>query len=538
MVHEGRVYVYCSNDDDSPLDGGYDMKSLVCMSSSDLKNWTDHGEVIRVPGAANWATHTWAPAAIERDGMFYLYFANNGSNIGVAVSDSPTGPFVDPLGRPLVTAQTPGVLPADSIWVFDPAVFIDDDGQAYLYFGGNGEDNVRIIRLNEDMVSVQGEAIKVTAPAFFEAAWMHERDGTYYLSYSTQPSAGIRIDYMTAATPTGPFTYAGIVAAQPPANNNNNHAAEFQLHGAWYHVYHNRFSAIEAGLAPTYRRNIAVEELTHRADGSIEPITYTRDGVVQVGRLNPYRRVEAETFGQQSGVAVERCAEGGMNLTELDTGDWVRLRGVDFGAGGTIEFQARVASAAAGGEISLHLDDRTTAAIGTVEVAATGGDQTWTTITAPVASTSGVHDLYLRFSGHSEAFFNLNWWRFTPRQAPVVLSQPRDLQVAPGQRAEFWVQSDASAADVTFQWIHDGVVLEGATAAFLHLDAVTRNHAGMYRVEMSNEAGVIRSDSAELTVVAGVAGKLVNLAVRAPLDNGATLIPGFVLSESTPPGPE
>src|SRR5690606_28772799 len=189
----------------------------------DLKNWTDHGEVIRVPAAAEWATHTWAPAAIARNGKFYLYFANNGSNIGVAVSDNPTGPFVDPIGHPLVTANTPGVLPAENIWVFDPAVFIDDDGQAYLYFGGNGENNVRIIRLNEDMISVQGEAIKVSAPASFKAAWMHKHEGTYYLSYSTQPSAGIRIDYMTSETPIGPFTYGGVVAAQPPVNNNNNH---------------------------------------------------------------------------------------------------------------------------------------------------------------------------------------------------------------------------------------------------------------------------------------------------------------------------
>ena len=169
MVHEGRVYIYCSNDDDSPLEGGYDMKSLVCISSSDLKNWTDHGEVIRVPGAAPWASHTWAPAVIARNGKFYLYFANNGSNIGVAVSDHPTGPFVDPLGTSLINSSTPGVLPADNIWIFDPAVFIDHDAQAYLYFGDNGENNVRDIRLNEDMISVQGEAIEISARGFFRA---------------------------------------------------------------------------------------------------------------------------------------------------------------------------------------------------------------------------------------------------------------------------------------------------------------------------------------------------------------------------------
>ncbi len=528
MVYDGRVYIYCSNDDDSPLEGGYDMKSLVCVSSSDLKNWTDHGEVIRVPGAASWATHTWAPAAIERNGKFYLYFANNGSNIGVAVSDSPAGPFVDPIGRPLVTANTPGVLPAQNIWVFDPAVFIDDDGQAYLYFGGNGEDNVRIIRLNEDMISVQGEAIKVSARAFFEAAWMHKRDDIYYLSYSTQPSAGIRIDYLTSDSAIGPFTYAGVVAAQPPSNNNNNHAAEFELHGAWYHVYHNRFVANEAGIPPVYRRNIAVEELHYEKDGSIIPVAYTRDGVRQVGNLNPYLRVEAETLNEQSGIETEICAEGGMNVTDLQAGDWIRVRGVDFGSAGAGQVQARVAAAGAGGSIEFRLDAADGPVIATVEVASTGGDQTWSTVSSAVTGATGVHDLYLRFEGAGEALFNFNWWQFLPGAAPVVVTEPRPLKVASGQRAGLWVETEVGAP-VAYQWFRDNTPIAGATGATLNLTEAAPADAGSYHVELTNAAGTSSSGAATLTVQADVDAELVNLSVRAPLAAGSTLITGFAL---------
>jgi arabinoxylan arabinofuranohydrolase len=93
LVSGGRVYLYSSNDDDNALAGGYEMKSIVCVSSSDLKNWTDHGEVLRVPADAGWASYSWAPAAIERNGTIYLYFGNNANGIGVASSTTPIGPF-------------------------------------------------------------------------------------------------------------------------------------------------------------------------------------------------------------------------------------------------------------------------------------------------------------------------------------------------------------------------------------------------------------------------------------------------------------
>lgn len=272
LVTNDRVYVYCSNDDESPVEGGYNIPNVVCISSGDIKNWTDHGIVFDAERDTSWAKKTWAPTAIERDGKFFLYFGNGGGNIGVVSSTSPIGPFQDVVGKPPIEHGTPRVMPARRMWLFDPCVFIDDDGLAYIYFGGNGDDNVRVAKLNRDMVSLDGEVMKMSAPSFFEAAWVYKVGDTYYFSYSTTPRAEMRIDYMTSKNPSEGFTYAGVVADQPPLNNNNNHAAQFKFKDRWYHVYHNRIVANEAGIPTEFRRNIAIEQFDFNDDGTIKKV--------------------------------------------------------------------------------------------------------------------------------------------------------------------------------------------------------------------------------------------------------------------------
>lgn len=414
LVHEGRLYLYASNDDDNVGDNGYKMASIVCISTRDLKNWTDHGEVLRVPAGAKWASNSWAPAVIERNGKIYMYFGNSGSGIGVASSTSPVGPFTDPRGSALITGSTPGAS-GPNMWLFDPGVFIDDDGQAYLYFGGNGESNVRIIKLNEDMISVSGSAIAVTAPGFFEASWMHKRNGVYYFSYSTNPANGMRIDYMTSSSPTSGFTYKGTIGGQPPANDgNNNHASEFEFEGKWYHAYHNRFVAKENGNPTTYKRSLGIEVLEYEADGSIRQVEYTRDGIEQIAHLNPYERVEGETMNAQHGIETEPSSQGGMTLAHIHPGDWVSLRGVDFGKG-AVSFEASVSSAGSGGTIELRLDDLNGTLIGECQVEPTGDWKTYETVSCDVETVEGVHDLYLKFAGSGNGpLFNLDYWQFTP----------------------------------------------------------------------------------------------------------------------------
>ncbi len=413
VVTEDRVYIYCSNDDESPVEGGYNIPNVVCVSSSDMKNWTDHGIVFDAARDTSWAKKTWAPAGIERNGKFYLYFGNSGANIGVVAADNPFGPFEDVLGGPLLTHGTPGVQPAEHMWLFDPGVFIDDDDQAYVYFGGNGDDNVRVAKLNEDMVSLDGDVIKMHAPNFFEAAWVYKIEDTYYFSYSTTPKAEMRIDYMTSKHPTEGFEYAGIVADQPPLNNNNNHASQFKFKDKWYHVYHNRIVATEAGIPTAFRRNIALEEFGYNEDGSIIKVEYTTDGVEQNGHLDPYARVEGETFAAQSGIETEPCEAGGMTITDTQNGDWIKIAGVDFGKKGARKVSASVKSAATDCKIELRLGGLEGKVFATLDVGATGDD--WKTVESKVKGVKGIHDLYLTFVGGEGDLAKLDWWTFSSK---------------------------------------------------------------------------------------------------------------------------
>jgi arabinoxylan arabinofuranohydrolase len=162
LVYNGTVYLYMSNDDDNAVAGGYTMHSAVCASTTDMKNWTDHGVVFQVPADASWAQNSWAPQPIERNGTIYLYFGNSASGVGVATSTDPVGTFKDAKGGYLVNGNTPGASGTSS-WLFDPGALIDDDGQAYLSFGGNGMNNARIIKLGADL-SVDGSPAVAPLP--------------------------------------------------------------------------------------------------------------------------------------------------------------------------------------------------------------------------------------------------------------------------------------------------------------------------------------------------------------------------------------
>lgn len=413
LVHNGRVYLYASNDDDNTLEknSGYIMKSIVCVSSSDMKNWTDHGVVFQVPRDAKWATKTWAPGIIARNGKIFMYFGNGDLGIGVVSSTNPIGPFKDPIGKELISMQTPGVLPAKNMWLFDPMTFIDDDGQAYMYFGGNGESNVRVIKLNKDMVSVNGPAITLTAPSYFEASWLHKYKNTYYLSYSSNPRAQMRIDYMTSKNPISGFTYAGVVAAQPANNNNNNHQAIFEFKGQWYHAFHNRTIANQLGIPTEFKRNLGIETLNHKAEGTIEQVVYTANGVKQVESINPYNRVEAETMSAQKGVETEICRNGGMNVTGLKDGDWIKISGVDFGSETAKKFTANMVSN--GSIIELRIGSQTGKLIGTLN---TSASQNFKSISAKVDDeVTGKHDLFIVVKGSGTNPLKIDWWKFSTK---------------------------------------------------------------------------------------------------------------------------
>ncbi|MGR4880643.1 family 43 glycosylhydrolase [Streptomyces sp. LARHCF249] len=415
LVHNGRVYLYTGHDEDGST-SSFVMKDWRVWSSADMVNWTDHGSPLSL-NTFSWAgANAWAGQAVERDGKFYWYVpvsvrATGQFAIGVAVSDSPTGPFRDALGHPLVENSE-----------IDPTVFIDDDGQAYLYWGNP---NLWYVKLNADMTSYAGSPVGIPLttegfgsrtdnpdrPTLYEEApWVYKRNGLYYMVYAAKCCSEF-IAYSTAPSPTGPWTYRGTVM---PAQGNSftNHAGIVDFQGNSYFFYHN--GALPGGGG--FTRSVAVEKFSYNADGTIPTINMTTAGAPQAGTLDPYVRQEAESIAWGSGIETEPSSEGGMNTSWIENGDYIKVKGVAFGTGAG-SFTARVASNTSGGRVELHLDSATGPTVGTCTVSGTGGWQTWSTASCPVTGATGTHDLYLRFAGGSGYLFNMNWWQFTTGQS-------------------------------------------------------------------------------------------------------------------------
>ncbi|SEF37592.1 Carbohydrate binding module (family 6) [Amycolatopsis pretoriensis] len=409
LVYNGRVYLYTGHDEDAST--YFTMKEWRVWSSADMVNWTDHGSPLNL-ASFSWASaNAWAGQTVYRNGKFYWYVpmtvrATGAMGIGVAVADSPTGPFHDALGHPLVANGE-----------FDPTVFVDDDGQAYLYWGNP---HLWYVKLNADMISYSGGVNQIplttagfgtrtgdaNRPTLFEEGpWVYKRNGLYYNVFAAKCCSEF-IGYSTAPGPTGPWTYRGTVMPTQ-GSSFTNHPGVIDFNGNSYFFYHN--GALPGGGG--YTRSVAVEKFTYNADGSIPTITMTSTGAPQVGTLNPYSRQEAETIAWESGVETEPSTEGGMNVGYLENGDWIKVKGAAFGSGAR-SFTARVASAAAGGRIELRLDSTGGTLAGTCTVGGTGGWQTWTSVSCPVTGATGTHDLYLRFTGGSGYLFNVNWWQF------------------------------------------------------------------------------------------------------------------------------
>lgn len=416
MVWDGRVYVYCSRDDNNS--DAYDIVDYTLISSDDMANWTDHGEVFKVPRDASWANRAYAPGCVERDGKFFLYFPDGGSSIGVAVGDKPEGPFKDALGKAIVSKSMPN---CDVEWLFDPAAFIDDDGQAYLYFGGGQNTagtNLRVIKLNSDMISTSGTAVTISAPKSFEASFLHKYSDKYYFSYSTDFSNGAaKIDYMISDNPMTGFVHKGTVLPNPSKNmGNNNHASIIEFSDKTYIFYHDRSTSNE-----TYKRSVNVDIVTYNSDGTMKQTTPTTAGPSQIKNLNPYDTVQAETMNKQKGIKTDVCSEGGIMLTGIAEGDYTNVSGVDFGAGAT-KFEVQAASGTSGGKIELHIGSATGTLAGTCTIDGTGSWTTWKTFSCDVSGCSGVKDLYLVFKGSGEPF-RLNWYLFSDGKTGIKTSE-------------------------------------------------------------------------------------------------------------------
>lgn len=251
---------------------GYKMKDWLVFSTTDMENWTEYPVPMKITDFS-WAKSGDAFAAdmVKRDGKYYWYISTNWSGIGVAVSDRPEGPFKDALGKPLLTNDD--CFASTHSWAcIDPAVFIDDDGQAWIFWGNR---ECYYAKLKDNMIEIDGEIKQVAFDgfSFTEAPWIHTYNGKYYLTYATEFPE--KIAYATADNIEGPYEYKGILN-EIAGNSNTNHQAIVQFKGDWYFIYHNGGINTDGG---SYSRSICIDRLYHNDDGTIKRIVMTTEGV-------------------------------------------------------------------------------------------------------------------------------------------------------------------------------------------------------------------------------------------------------------------
>lgn len=420
MVSGDTLYVYTGHDETGA--DFFWMQEWRVYSTTDMVNWTDHGSPLAIEDFSWGDDRAWAPQCVERNGKFYFYVPLHSKlsgtmAIGVAVGDSPTGPFKDAIGAPL----------ADGDWAYiDPTVFIDDKGDAWLYWGNP---NLYYVKLNDDMISFDGEIKKVEQtpegfgePKFVpmeadkryfstytEGPWFYQRNGKYYMVYA---GGGIpeHIGYSMSDSPTGPWEYKGVIMPQTDTNSFTNHSGITDFKGKSYFFYHTGKLPGGGGFA----RSIAVEPFEYNADGTIPEILPTEEGAPAIGTLNPLRRVEAETMAWSQGVTTEPNAKTGVYVSDIHNGDFIRVANADFGTKGVKSFGASVASALRGGEIEVRIDNPEGDVIATLPVAGTGGWENWEYLETPLKNNvSGVHDIYFMFKGRKgPKLFNFDYWEF------------------------------------------------------------------------------------------------------------------------------
>lgn len=420
MVKGDTLFVYA--DVDEPKADFFWMYQWRVYSTTDMTNWTDHGEVLGL-NSFEWADdRAWATQCVERNGKFYWYVCahsklSGGMAIGVAVADSPTGPFKDALGKPLYD---------DGKWDnIDPTVLVDGEN-AYIVWG-NPE--IHQAKLNPDMVSFDGPVTRVEQdeksfgaplPAkrvkgtkykdfYTEGPWLSKHGKNYYLLYA---AGGVpeHLAYSMSRKPQGPWTYKGTIMPQLNETNSfTNHCGVATFKGRSYFFYHTGNLPGGGGFA----RSMAVEEFKYNADGTFPTILPTREGVAPVGTLDPYRRVEAETMAYSEGLSTEQNGRTGVYVSDVHNGDWMKVAQVELGVSAPKSIQLSAASASQGGQIEVYADSIGGKRIAVVSIPNTRGWEEWQHFEAPVTEPlTGVHDLYFVFKGQKgRRLFSLDYWQ-------------------------------------------------------------------------------------------------------------------------------
>lgn len=403
MVYNDTVFLYTTHDEDDAE--GFKMQDWLLYTSTDMVNWTDHGVVASLK-SFDWVKRdngAWAEQVVERNGKFYMYCPIHGNGIGVLVSNSPYGPFKDPLGKPLVWQKEHW----DDI---DPTVFIDEDGQAYMYWGNP---NCYYVKLNEDMISYSGDIVKLkeTPEHYQEGPWFYKRNGHYYLAFaSTCCPEGI--GYAMSDSPTGPWKTKGYIM-RPTERTRGNHPGVMDYKGKSY-VFGLNYDLLKLETNTHYeRRSVSVAEMHYNEDGTIQEVPYWADTKLeQIGTFNPFRKVEAETMAWGYGLKTAPNADKSLSVVDVNNGEYICVRGVNFGKNKARRFEVS-ALPLEGGNLKIRLDVPDGKIVGNVNIPQGNETSKYELYSCEVNAVSGIHDLYLSFEGeNNKDLFELDYWKF------------------------------------------------------------------------------------------------------------------------------
>lgn len=283
MVHDGRLYLYVGHDEfyegqDSASGGKeFNITEWLCYSTDDMKNWTDHGAVLS-PADFKWAVgEAWASQVVEKDGKFYYFTTVQGGEpyvgkaVGVAVADTPVGPFVDAIGKPLVSDDMTDNGKRGWWNDIDPTVLIDGD-DAWLCWG-NG--TCFLAKLKPNMIELDGEIKVVDVPNYVEGPWLHKRNDIYYLTYASFGKGSETISYATAPSMEGPWTPRGELTGSAE-NSFTIHPGIIEFKGQPYLFYHNATLELDGHKGAIGRRSVCVDSLSYNPDGTMNYVVQTK----------------------------------------------------------------------------------------------------------------------------------------------------------------------------------------------------------------------------------------------------------------------
>jgi beta-xylosidase len=281
LVDGDTVWLYTGHDEAPNNDVFFEMHDWLAFSSKDMQHWEEHGPIMRATDF-NWAKRdAWASHMVKKGGRYWFYTTvrhddtKPGYAVGVAVADSPTGPFTDARGSALITNDMTTQTPND--WDdIDPAVFIEDNGDAWLFFGNLVP---KYVKLKDNMIDLDGPIEVIDVPHFTEASWVHRKGDTYYLSYACFFPE--KICYAMSDSIRGPWTYKGILN-EIAGNTETNHQSIIEFEGKSYFIYHTG-AVPPRGDRPSggrFRRSVSIDRLYYNDDGSLKRVIMTSEGIV------------------------------------------------------------------------------------------------------------------------------------------------------------------------------------------------------------------------------------------------------------------